>query len=98
MAILMEFVHYPIKKKREQVSLKLMATSVSILSTFSGFRLKPTFLCVYKLTKFLLVHEFHCENPDGSPYIAEYKDTADAAQCGEHRMALPDHRPHKASL
>jgi len=75
-----------------------MATSVSILSTFSGFRLKPTFLCAYKLTRFLLVHEFHCGYPDGSPYIAEYKDTADAAQCGEHLMALPDHRHHKASL
>jgi hypothetical protein len=94
----MEFVHYPIKKKREQVSLKLMATSVSILSTFSGFRLKPTFLCVYKPTKFLLAHEFHCGYLDGSPYIAEYKDTADAAQCDEHLMALPDHKPHKASL
>jgi hypothetical protein len=94
----MEFVHYPIKKKREQVSLKLMATSASILSTFSGFRLKLTFLCVYKLTRFLLVHEFHYGYPDGSPYIAEYKDTADAAQYGEHLMALTDHRPHKASL
>jgi hypothetical protein len=94
----MEFVHYPIKKKREQVSLKLMATSVSILSTFSGFRLKPTFLCAYKLTRFLLARGFHCGYPDGSPYIAEYKDTADAAQCGEHLMALPDHKPHKASL
>ena len=75
-----------------------MATSVSILSTFSGFRLKLTFLCVYKLTRFLLAHESHCENLDGSPYIAEYKGIADAAQCGEHLMALPDHRPHKASL
>ena len=75
-----------------------MATSASILSTFSRFRLKPTFLCVYKLTRFLLAHESHCENPDGSPYIAEYKGTADAAQCGEHRKALPDHKPHKASL
>jgi hypothetical protein len=75
-----------------------MATSVSILSTFSGFRLKPTFLCVYKLTRFLLVHEFHYGYPDGSLCKAEYKDTADAAQCGEHRMALPDHKPHKASL
>ena len=94
----MEFIHYPIKKKREQVSLKLMATSASILSTFSGFRLKLTFLCVYKLTRFLLVHEFHCGYPDGNPYIAEYKGIADAAQCGEHLMALPDHKPHKASL
>ena len=55
-------------------------------------------MCVYKPTRFVSVHEFHCENPDGSPYIAEYKDTADAAQGGEHRMALPDHKPHKASL
>jgi hypothetical protein len=98
MAILMEFVHYPIKKKREQVSLKLMATSASILSTFSGFRLKLTFLCAYKLTRFLLVHEFHCENLGDSLCKAEYKDTAGAAQCGEHLMALPDHRHHKASL
>jgi hypothetical protein len=75
-----------------------MATSASILSTFSRFRLKPTFLCVYKPTKFLLVHESHCGYPDGSLYIAEYKDTAGAAQCGEHLMALPDHRHHKASL
>jgi hypothetical protein len=94
----MEFVHYPIKKKREQVSLKLMATSASILSTFSGFRLKPTFLCVYKLTRFLLVHESHCGYPDGSLCKAEYKGTVDAAQYGEHRMALPDRIPHKASL
>jgi hypothetical protein len=94
----MEFVHYPIKKKREQVSLKLMATSASILSTFSGFRLKQSFLCVYKPTRFLLVHESHCGYPDGSLCKAEYRDTADAAQCGEHPMALPDHRPHKASL
>jgi hypothetical protein len=94
----MEFVHYPIKKKREQVSLKLMATSVSILSTFSGFRLTQSTLYAYKPTKFLLAHEFHYGYPDGNPYIAEYKDTAGAAQCGEHLMALPDHRLHKASL
>ena len=75
-----------------------MATSASILSTFSGFRLKLTFLCAYKLTRFLLAHEFHYGYPDGSPYIAEYKGTADAAQCGEHLMALTDHRPHRAFL
>jgi hypothetical protein len=94
----MEFVLFSHKKRGHTSPLKLMATSVSILSTFSGFRLKLTILCVYKLTRFLLVHEFHCGYPDGNPYIAEYKDTADAAQCGEHLMALPDHRPHKASL
>jgi hypothetical protein len=94
----MEFVLFSHKKRGHTSPLKLMATSVSILSTFLGFRLKQSTLCVYKLTRFLLVHEFHCGYPDGSPYIAEYKDTADAAQCGEHLMALTDHKPHKASL
>jgi hypothetical protein len=75
-----------------------MATSVSILSTFSGFRLKPTFLCAYKLTRFLLARGFHCGYPDDNPYIAEYKDTAGAAQYDGNLMALPDHRPHRASL
>jgi hypothetical protein len=37
-------------------------------------------------------------NPDDNPYIVEYKGTAGAAQYGEHLMALPDHRPHKAFL
>jgi hypothetical protein len=92
-------LYYFRTKKEGDQSLKTQwQLSASILSTFSWFRLKPTFLCVYKLTKFLLVHESHCGYPDGSPYIAEYKDTADAAQYGEHPMALPDHRPHKASL
>jgi hypothetical protein len=94
----MEFVLFSHKKRGHTSPLKLMATSVSILSTFSGFRLKPTFLCVYKLTRFLLAHESHCGYPDGSLCKAEYKDTADAAQCGEHLMALTDHKPHKASL
>jgi hypothetical protein len=94
----MEFVLFSHKKRGHTSPLKLMATSASILSTFSGFRLKLTFLCVYKLTRFLLARGFHYGYPDGSPYIAEYKDTADAAQCGEHPMALPDHRHHKASL
>jgi hypothetical protein len=98
MAILMEFVLFSHKKRGHTSPQNSWQLSASILSTFSGFRLKLTFLCVYKLTRFLLVHEFHCGYPDGSPYIAEYKDTADAAQCGEHLMALPDHKPHKAFL
>jgi hypothetical protein len=56
-----------------------MATSASILTTFSGFRLKPTFRHVYKLTKFVLDHESHCVSLGDNPYKAEYRDTADVA-------------------
>jgi hypothetical protein len=37
-------------------------------------------------------------NPDGNPYKAEYRDTADVAQYGGNLMAQTDHKPHKASL
>jgi hypothetical protein len=43
-------------------------------------------------------HEFRYENPDGSPYIAEYIDIADVAQYDARLMAQTDHKPHKASL
>jgi len=94
----MEFVLFSHKKRGHTSPLKLMATSASILSTFSGFRLKLTFLCVYKLTRFLPDHEFRCENPDGSPCIAEYIDIAGVAQYGVRPMAQIDHKLHKASL
>ena len=75
-----------------------MATECLILTTFSGFRLKPTFRHVYKLTKFVLDHESHCVSLGDNPYKAEYRDTADVAQCGVRLMAQTDHIPHKASL
>jgi hypothetical protein len=98
MVVLKEFVLFSHKKRGHTSPQNSWQLSASILSTFSGFRLKQSFLYAYKPTRFLLVHEFHCGYPDGNPYIAEYKDTDDAAQYGEHPMALPDHRPHKASL
>jgi hypothetical protein len=99
MAILMEFLPLSHEKKEgtrpPQNSWQL---SASILTTFSGFRLKPTFRHVYKLTKFVLDHESHYASLGDNPYKAEYRDTADVAQCGEHPMAQTDHIPHKASL
>jgi hypothetical protein len=63
-----------------------------------AFRLKPTFRHVSSQTKSCLVHEFRCVALDGSPYKAEYKGTGDAVLCDEHRLALPDHIPHKEVL
>jgi hypothetical protein len=94
----MEFVLFSHKKRGHTSPQNSWQLSASILSIFSGFRLKPTFRHVYKLTKFVLDHEFRYAALGDSLCKAEYKDTADAAQCGEHLMALPDHRPHKASL
>jgi len=75
-----------------------MATECLILTTFSGFRLKPTFRHAYKLTKFVLDHEFHCVSLGDNPCKAEYKGTAGVAQYGGNLMAQTDHIPHKASL
>lgn len=75
-----------------------MATSASILTTFSGFRLKLTFQFVYKWPNYAFDHANQesclCDNP----YKAEYKGIAGVAQYGEHHLAQTDHTPHKASL
>lgn len=61
-------------------------------------RLKPTFRHVYKPTKFVLDHEFRYVTLDGSPCIAEYRDTGGAVLCGGHHLGQTDHILHKASL
>jgi hypothetical protein len=63
-----------------------------------AFRLKQTFRHVSSQTKSLLVHEFRYVALDGSLYKAEYTGTGDAVLYDEHRLALPDHIPHKATL
>jgi hypothetical protein len=70
----------------------------SIQSAWLKCRLKLTFHHVYKLTKFVLDHGFHCVTLGGSPCIAEYRDTGSAVLCGVHPMAQTDHKHRKASL
>jgi hypothetical protein len=94
----MEFVPLSHEKKRETSLSKTHGNECLILTTFSGFRSKPTFRHVYKLTKFVLDHEFHYASLGDNPYKAEYKGTVGVAQYDVHLMAQTDHIPHKASL